>query len=622
MSKKQSIHPAVVDFETGEIQGRPHYPPVPVGFSIKIPEMKKSRYYAWGYPTNNNCTYEEACEVLQALWESDLPILFHNAKFDVDVAQSHMGCGDIAWDRIHDSMFLLFLHDPHAPSLGLKQSAEQYLGMPPEEQEAVRTWLVKNKVCRANDAKWGRFIDKAPGDLVGKYADGDVVRTLKLFELLYPEIELRGLLEAYNRERELMPILLENERQGVRVDLPALEKAVEETAKHLEFADNWLRKALKTPDLNLDADADVAEALDRAGVIKEWTLTATGKKSIAKKNMPLTIFTDKKIASVFGYRGRLATCRSTFMLPWLEMARASGGVIYTNWNQVRQSSSQDRVSGARTGRLSSNPNFQNIPKSFEGKDDGYEHPKFLSALPPLPLMRQFILPDKGQVFCHRDYNQQELRILAHYEDAALLEAYQADPRLDVHTFVQEEIKSIYGTSLDRSAVKILNFGMIYGMGMEALSSKLQTSVEEARKIKASQKKAIPGLAELEKSTKERGKAGDPIITWGGRQYYSEEPKMINGRMQDFHYKLLNYLIQGSAADCTKQALINYHNTKQHGRLLLTVHDEINISVPKKYVKSEMEILRQAMQSVPFDVPMLSDGKTGDKWGSLTKYKEK
>src|SRR5690606_23750968 len=103
------------------------------------------------------------------------------------------------WHLIHDTHFLLFLADPHAKSFSLKPAAEKYLGMPPEEQEAVRDWVVDHGIVKKNDTKWGAFISKAPGKLVGRYADGDVIRTRKLFDLLYHEVVVeRGMGEAYD----------------------------------------------------------------------------------------------------------------------------------------------------------------------------------------------------------------------------------------------------------------------------------------------------------------------------------------------------------------------------------------------------------------------------------------
>ena len=87
----------------------------------------------------------------------------------------------VPWERIHDTMLLAFLTDPFG-ELSLKPLSEKLLGMPPDEQDAVRDWLVRHGVCRANDKSWGAWISKAPGDLVGVYAIGDVERTLKLYE--------------------------------------------------------------------------------------------------------------------------------------------------------------------------------------------------------------------------------------------------------------------------------------------------------------------------------------------------------------------------------------------------------------------------------------------------------
>ena len=105
-------------------------------------------------------------------------------------------------------------------------------------------------------------------------------------------------------------------------------------------------------------------------------------------------------------------------------------------------------------------------------------------------------------------------------------------------------------------------------------------------------------------------------------YYTEPPKVINKRLCSFEYKLLNYLIQGSAADCTKEAVIRYHDVKRDGRFLVTVYDEITNSAPKKAYKQEMQLMREVMGSIEFDIPMISDGKTGKSWGDLEKFVEK
>jgi len=644
--KIKTPKPWTIDFETRGIMPRPAYPPIPVGFSVLGPRDKKPKYYAWGHPTKNNCAYEQAHEVLRKIWYSGESMLFHNAKFDVDVAITHMGLAMPPEGIVHDTMYLLFLTDPHAATLSLKPSSERLLGMPPEEQDAVREWLMDNQpalreagllpadveLCNSKVSQyspsgeprnWGAWICLAPGDLVGTYAEGDVIRTRRLFDLLYPQVAEAGMVPAYERECRLMPIMLRNEQEGVRVNLKELRADAKIYSAAKEKVDAYIRERLGVPELNIDAKADLAAALDSSGVVTDWVMTPTGKKSTKKSNMTRDLFNDQNVAMALGYRNRLATCLGTFIQPWLRMAESSNGFIYTSWNQVKQTRADGGGKGTRTGRFSSTPNFQNIPKKLEDRDDGYdyEHPEFLD-LPHLPLMRKYILPDDSKsVLLHRDYSQQELRVLGHFEDGELCARYNADPTLDVHNYVRDEIKALTGIEYSRKYVKETNFGIIYGMGYGALAEKIKDTVDTAKKLKKAQAKALPGMADLVKLINQIGSSGQCIVTWGGRQYFVEEPKNIKGRWVTFEYKLLNYLIQGSSADITKQALINYDKVKVHGRFLLSVHDEINISCPKEHVATEMAILREAMESIPLDVPLLSDGKSGKNWAALEKYKE-
>jgi DNA polymerase I-like protein with 3'-5' exonuclease and polymerase domains len=115
-----------------------------------------------------------------------------------------------------------------------------------------------------------------------------------------------------------------------------------------------------------------------------------------------------------------------------------------------------------------------------------------------------------------------------------------------------------------------------------------------------------------------------ITTWGGRQYYVEPPRYDKryGREMTYEYKLLNYLIQGSAADCTKEAILRYHrHPEKSGRFLVTVYDEINVSASKHNHKHEMRVLKESMESIECDVLMVTDGKTGPNWADIKKYKD-
>lgn len=613
------VKPTVIDFETEGIQKRPEYPPVPVGFSIKEPGDRKSRYYSWGHPTGNNCSLVDAKRVLKSVWKSDL--LFHNAKFDVDVAVTHMGVPMLNWDKYHDTMYLAFLNDPHAQSFGLKPQSETVLGIPSDERDLLKEWIIANiPEARQKPSTWGAYICRAPGDMVGKYADGDVLRTDKLFAKLHKKILAEGMQEAYDRERRLMPILLENEKQGVRLDMRRLAVDIKTYAAALAKVEGWLLKKLKTPALNLDSNEELADAIQRVDPSAEFLLTATGQRSVSKESLAQAV-KDKNLFLALGYRSRLTTCMGTFMQPWLAIGERTGGWLQPNWSQTRQSKTEKDSKGARTGRLiCAEPNLLNLSKDFEGRNDGYTHPVFLDV-PPLPLVRVYLLPDVGGVWCHRDFSQQELRILGHFEDGALCRQYNEDPKLDVHDFVKDEIKRIIGLDAQRREVKVLNFGMLYGQGLGSLAKGLDTDIEQARALKKAQLNALPDLKELETALKRRGRAGEAIRTWGGRLYHVETPKVISGRLCTFEYKLLNYLIQGSAADCTKEAVIRYHDVKKDGRFLVTVYDELNNTAPKKSVKQEMKIMKDVMASVEFDVPMLSDGKIGPSWGEVKNYED-
>ena len=627
-----------VDFETLPIDKRPEYPPKPVAMSIIEPGKRKPQRFMWGLPSGNNCSEKDAKRALQAIWRPKNNILCHHAKFDVDVAETHMGVPRLPAENMYDTMIEAFLYNPHAKELGLKGLADELLDMVPEERDAIEDWARANKKwCleqwdpgfQRNGKRYpfrpGAYIGYAPGEIVGPYMDGDVIRTAALHKFFWPYIVEMGMLDAYRREQKVMPIFLDNERVGIRVDVKGLRRAVPLYRKALEAADNWLRKRLKSPNLNINSDQDFAEALVKNRVVREedFAITASGQRSVSKQNLTPDLFKDQKVARAFGYRNRLQTVLNMFLEPWLEQAERRGdGYISTNWNQIR-----GERGGTRTGRPSTtDPNFLNISKAW-GVDDGYAHPDHLDVA-ELPLVRKFLLPDPGEQWLHRDYNGQELRLLAHFEDGPLMQAYIDNPWLDVHQFVADLIEDVTGLTFARKNVKIANFRIIYGGGAPATASGIGCTLAEAQELLSAHGRALPsikgrgGLAEV---TKRMGRDGDPIHTWGGRVYFCEPPSYSKKykRHMTYEYKLLNYVCQGSAADVTKQAMINYNeHPKRQGRFLVQVYDEMNASSGPDPVK-EMQVLREAMECVSeqLDVPMLSEGKSGKTWGDQKPFKE-
>jgi len=623
-----------IDFESMGIEGRPKYPPVPVGVSIKY-WGRKSKYYAWGHPTGNNCSLGEAVDALNKAYATKDGILFQNAKFDLDVAETHLKIKLPDWSKVHDTVFLLFLDDPNQTELGLKESANRLLDWKPEEQDAVADWLITNQPVpgvrisksKGSENYFGKFIAWVPGDIVGKYAKGDTDRTEALFKLLYPEINDRGMMDAYNRERKLMFILLEMERQGLPVDLKKLEHDVLEYEKLLTTINNWVIEKLKAdPDINLNSGQQLFNAMLDSGFVDESKapLTATGKYQTNKDALLIAV-NNKQLLAILKYRSQLSTCLHTFMQPWLKIAKQSNGFIYTTWNQVKAPKGKD-TAGTRTGRLSSTPNFQNIPHEFDPifsyEKRGLPTNPFKVKL-PLPRVRSYVVPFKDDVFIDRDYSQQEPRILAHFDGGALMNKYREDPWIDFHNYAQAELAAV-GKIYDRKPVKNTNLGLIYGMGAPKLAEKNDMTVEESSDLKKAILLLYPGLSDMYSDMRTRAAHNQPIKTWGGREYYCEDPKVINGRLRKFDYKMVNALIQGSAADCTKEAMIRYHAVKhKDAKIVLQIHDQLTVSVPSKILKSEMEVLRKCVESIEFDVQMLSEGAISrTNWDDLEDYDKK
>lgn len=629
------------DFETFAIRPRPEYPPPPVGVALQ-PFGRASagspRYLAWGHPSGNNTSLGDARAALLRLWEDpQVQLVFHNASFDLAVAQERLDLPIPEWHRVHDTTFLLFLDDPHAKKLGLKASAERLLGERPEEQDELFDWIYRHRKAllerygrpgeKITNAKSGPnapggWIAYAPGGLVGRYAEGDVRRTTGLFQLLMPRIRALGMEEAYNRERRLLPILMENERVGIRVDAELLAQDVPRYEAALEKVENEMRTYLGAPELSFDNDRDVADALSGAGAVREgaWTLTPTGLLSVSKDNLPPEAFTDPLMASAFGYRNRLVTALKMFMQPWLEKGRMNEGYINPRWNQVRGSRG-----GARTGRPSMvDPNLLNVSKDFEGRTDGYVHPEAL-GLPHLPRVRDYMLPDPDELWVHRDFSGQEMRIFAHFEQGELAESYRENPRLDPHEWLSGEILAITGRKLERTRVKNATFARLYGGGAGAVHAQARTdSLREAREIMAFHDQALPGRRILSEEITRIIRRGEPVRTWGGRLYHAEPPMRIKGKMMSFEYKLINYLIQGSAADFTKESICQWHEGGGQGtgaRFLLSIYDETNLSAPRAVAGEAMSFLREIMDGMELSVPMRSDGKIGERWGALQKVEE-
>lgn len=629
---------ATVDFETDGIARRPDYPPVPCGVALKYGHTKK--YLAWRHESENNCTRARAIRELKKIWHSH-SLIFHNAAFDIEVAMKHFG---LSWPKqeFHDTLILAYLHDPRDQDMGLKPLADKYLDMPPDEQEELKQWILDNiPEARRKPSSWGAYIQKAPGKLVGKYAVGDVDRTWKLFKLFYAHIkhpvdgDKRNMLAPYARERRLLKTKIAMEQGGIRGntkkikrELPAykntLKDVEKEIRKKLKITKAWEEENCKDEIFNVNSGPQLAKAIEHAGLVDEWILTPKGNPSTSRDNLEKSV-KDAKLVELLGLQGILTNYIGTFLSPWLLSCEANDGYIYPSFNTVRSTNEYGKGGyGTTTGRLSSsNPNFQNIPASVKGSVHEVILRKLQALLKKRKVnligLRDYLIPDEGCTFIVRDYSQQEFRIFAHYEDGEVMQQYLDDPKIDFHTAVQQLVLAATGVNYPRKAIKNINFGLLYGMGIGLLARNIGCSLEEATQLKRTVLSLVSGIKDLSDDLKSMARRKQPLITSGGRYYYCEPSKYIGKEWKSFDYKMLNLLIQGSAADCTKEAMIKTEDAFDTGRLVLQVHDELVASVPIKDAEREMRSMRDAMESVKFDVPLLTEGKwglKGESWARL------
>lgn len=614
--------PNVVDFETKKIESRPAYPPKPVSMAIRWAGGKKE-FFSWGHAGGNNCDIGTAVAAYREVSRQSAngtPVVFHNSSFDTDVADIHLGVRPPK--NIEDTLFLAFLKNPREPTIALKPMSEKYLDMPPDEQEDLRDYILEHVRTetgkRVPKNQWGAYISEAPGDIAEPYVLGDIDRTYKLWRKFRPEITKRGMDASYARELSLLPITMEMERSGVRVDLNRLKKA----AVIFADMDRLLVKAIhrrlgissKAPSnseaaFNIDSGPQLAKALIDAGKLSSRVLTPTGRQS-TKITVLHETCNDKKLLDLLSVHSVLAKYNSTFVTPWIEQAEQTHGYILPKFAQVHARDGNGG-GGTRTGRYScSNPNLQTVTANVDeskNRDVLLLLQKWLREEYEFDFigLRDFFLPDEGSVLIATDYNQQEVRLLGHFEEGLLTKAYNDDPKLDVHTFIQQLIKKITGVEYARKSIKILVFGMIYGMGVNKLALAIGEPVAVAKAIRDAMFEAIPGIRKLMRQLQELETRKLPLRTWGGREYYTEDPIIFNGSVINFGYKNLNTLIQGSAADVTKQGMINVHEQVPQARIAIQVHDELICMAPNESYGPK---IARAMCDMKFAVPMTAEPK--------------
>lgn len=598
------------DFETAKIESRPVYPPRPVGLALRLPG-KKREYLAWGHPEGNNCDLWVVKEKLREAARGRM--VFHHAGFDMDIMDTFFNIRPKAFE---DTLYLSFLNDPRAESMALKDRAHLVLGMPPDEQDDLKDWILENvKGAKRAKTKWGEKIGDAPGKIVAPYAIGDIERTEGLFNRFMPDIKRRNMVEAYEREKKLLWTTLEMERSGCRIDMKRLKEAELALEKLNRIILKNMRKRLKVgEDFNLNSPKQLGQALYDADLLSSVIKTPTGQISTKVDNLKKTC-TDSKLIRMMSVQSVLDKYLNTFVRPWLIMGEKSGGRILPSFHQCR--GSNDRSGGGtRTGRYSSSdPNLQQVASNVEDSKNAetlkilqkwlweYCDYRFIG-------LRDYIIPDEGMILCSADYDQQELRLLAHFENDQLKKLYDENPKLDGHELVRGKVMKATGKDYGRKSIKTTNFGLIYGMGIQKLAISLGMDKDEAYELKEAILETFPGIKKFSNRMKEYEEEGKPFTTWGGREYFTEEPEKFHGEWQHYGYKNVNTRIQGSAADVTKEGMNNVKERIPQVRIAIQVHDELISMIPHK--KYAARIVEAMCDIKGLRVPMVATPKLSTK----------
>lgn len=569
-----------------------------IGVAIAVEGWKG--YYPIRHETGFNHDPRVVFDWLTEMLSGEGEKIAHNATYDFGWLEAE----GVKWNgRIIDTMIASPLINENKYSYSLNAVAKEYLA------ESKNEFLLNETA-----AQWGvdpkAEMYKIPSQYVGEYAEQDAVLSLKLWNRLKPEITQQDLQTVFDLETDLIPILMKMRKRGVRVDLEKLRK-VEKT--FIKKENEMLDFVFKETNLKCDiwAARSIATIFDQCRI--DYPKTDKNNPSFTKSFLE---FHPHPIPKAIVQARNFNKARTTF-LHTIEKYQHNGR-IHANINQLRTENG-----GTLTGRFSySNPNLQQIPS----KDDAESDIKIGS------LVRGLFLPEEGEKWGSFDYSQQEPRLVSHYANVVNLEgaekivkAYNEDKQTDFHT-IMAEIGNI-----PRKSAKTINLGLFYGMGVGKLSDQLGIDPEEGKSLIKQYNERVPFVRQLADAVSDHAQKKGAVKTFLGRRCRFElwEPKAfgsykaypLDKAKEEYGeytplkrsgtYKALNRLIQGSAADQTKKAMIDLD--KEGIIPMIQIHDELAISFDgSKEVQDK--IVEVMENTIEMTVPSKVDVAIGNNWG--------
>lgn len=523
---------------------------------------------------------------------------------------------------LHDVQFAEALLSERG-DVNLDHLGEKYLGQG-KETSMLYQWCADYYGGKPNDAQRANMY-RTPARLAAPYALGDVYLPNLVLQKQWPLLQKEGLVELYRTECRLIPLLIAMRFAGVRVDVKRAEQCRDilvleekETAKQLRHLAGF--------EVNTNAAESIAKAFRKFGV--DYPLTPKGAPSFTKDFLKTVTH---PVAKLIVEQRAISKTRSTFIESYLLDANVRGKV-YGSFHPLRADES-----GTRSGRFSSSdPNLQNLP-SRDGRLG--------------PLVRSNFVPDEGDDEWRKyDYSQIEYRFLAHDAVGAGSDEVRAlfcnNPDTDYHEAVLDMVAELAGWDIStpalrkhwRKPVKNVNFGLIYGMGIDHLAEVLGMTRDEVLSFFEQYHGAAPFVKKtMEYFSGLAQRTGVVATILGRRSRFdaweparqkkgSRAPALPYGAAVDMYgqnvkrahtHKALNRRLQGSAADMMKMAMLRCWEDgifAQTGVPRLTVHDELDFSAQRRNDAAFREMQHVMETCLPLRVPVLVGLDVGPSWG--------
>jgi DNA polymerase I-like protein with 3'-5' exonuclease and polymerase domains len=466
-------------------------------------------------------------------------------------------------------------------------------------ENTMKDWLIR----AFGETNYKSNIYRAPASVVGPYAEGDVDLPLRIFAQQKMELESAGLWDLFLMESRLIPMLLAMWRRGVQIDL------VKAQSLYDRLADQQAGVIARIKDMagvepDIWAADSLAQMFDAAGVPYLYT-EKTNKPSFRKEWLEAC---RHPLGRMVVEARRLDKFKGTFVQGYIIDGHVNGK-IHCQFHQLRSDQG-----GTVSGRFSSShPNLQNIP--IRDPELG-------------PLIRSIFIAEFGKRWWKKDWSQIEFRLAIHHAARmklfgaqAVVDQYHNDPTTDYHKVVAEIAGII------RAAAKNLNFGIIYGLGIEAMADTLGVDIATATRMYRDYLKRVPFIGRLRNAAMDSASRTGIITTLSGRVrhfnvwekggvYY---PHRIPGSKRAFTHKALNARLQGDAADIMKKAMVEAWDAGVFdyiGAPHLTVHDELDGSDDDSPASNQaLAELKHIMENcVQLLVPLKADDKVGPNWG--------